>query len=142
MFELYTDGACKGNGTSQAKGGWAYYITRDDLPGFSMEQAASEERTTNNRCELIAVIQGLKSIPTFAKVTIYTDSEYVIKVAKSTNPKLMNMDLIKDLRRELTRLDFSFTWVRGHSGNPGNEKVDKLASMAARGKIGFTAVRK
>ncbi len=141
MYQLFTDGACKANGTSQSKGGWAYYIERDDLHGFSMEQTGSEERTTNNRMELVAVIQGLRSIPLGAKVEIITDSRYVITVSATKNPKIANPDLVAELKRELTRLDYSFTWVRGHSGNRGNEKVDKLASMAARGKIGFTAVK-
>ncbi len=141
-YQLYTDGACKANGTVNAKGGWAYYLTNDDLPGFSMERAASEDHTTNNRCELIAVIQGLRSIPDGAKVTIITDSKYVITVSATKNPKIANPDLVAELKRELNRLDFSFTWVRGHSGNEGNTRVDKLASMAAKGKIPFAALRK
>jgi ribonuclease HI len=139
MYQLFTDGACKRN---PGPGGWGYLIKRDDLPGFSMEQAGHEAQTTNNRMEMMAVIEGLKSIPDGAKVEIVTDSRYVITVATSRNTKLKNLWLIGDLRKELARLDFSFTHVKGHSGHPENERVDKLASMAAQGKIGLSAVRR
>jgi len=136
MYRLYADGACKGN---PGRGGWGYLIKRDDVPGFSMEQAGSEDYTTNNRMELLAVIQGLKSIPSESKVQIVTDSTYVITVSASRNPKIKNLDLVNEMKRELNRLDFSFTWVKGHSGHEENELVDKLASMAAKGEIGFVA---
>jgi ribonuclease HI len=142
VYRLFTDGACKANGTSDARGGWAYLIKRDDLPGFSMEQTGQEFNTTNNRMEMMAVIEGLRSIPDGAKVEIITDSRYVITVVTSRNTKLKNLWLIGDLRKQLAMLDFLFTHVKGHSGHPENEHVDRLASMAAQGKIGLSAVRK
>lgn len=142
MYRLFTDGACKANGLPHSRGGWAYLLMRDELPGFSMEETGRESPTTNNRMELKAVIEGLRSVPTDNKVEVVTDSKYVITVSASRNTKLVNMDLIECLRRELNRLDVSFILVKGHSGHKENERVDKLASSAAIGRVPFATLRK
>jgi ribonuclease HI len=136
-YQLFTDGACSGN---PGPGGWAYRLERDDLPDFSMEQVGREDETTNNRMELMAVIEGLRSIGKGEPVVIYTDSQYVIKVAKSKNPKLANPDLVRLLKIQLVRVQATFSWVRGHNGHAQNERVDKLARRAAQGKIGLQSV--
>jgi ribonuclease HI len=136
MYQLFTDGACKANGSPNSRGGWAYLLTRIDLPDFRVTEAGSESHTTNNRMELQAIIQGLKLLSSGAKVEIVTDSTYAITVAYSKNSKLKNSDLIHEYRQLLSGLDFTFTHVRGHSGHPENELVDTLASGAAQGKIG------
>jgi ribonuclease HI len=133
MYRLFTDGACKGN---PGPGGWAYLLTHDERPGCTVEQAGSAANTTNNRMEVMAIIEGLRQVPDEAKVEITTDSRYAITVASSRNPKLKNPDLVLTLRHLLARLDFHFTHVKGHSGHPENEHVDKLASAAAKGQIG------
>ena len=132
---MYTDGACKGN---PGIGGWGVFIQRDndqsDLHGFDL-------KTTNNRMELKAVIEGLKNINPKTNVTIITDSQYVKNginqwifnwkkngwktVAKKP---VKNIDLWKELDGLVENHSVDWEWVKGHSGNPGNERADQLAN--------------
>ena len=132
---MYTDGACKGN---PGIGGWGVFIKKEnyqsDLYGFDL-------KTTNNRMELQAVIEGLKSIHQKKNVTIITDSQYVKnginqwifnwkKNGWKTAAKkpVKNMDLWKELDGLLEDRSVLWEWVKGHSGNPGNERADRLAN--------------
>ena len=132
---MYTDGACKGN---PGIGGWGVFIQRDndqsDLHGFDL-------KTTNNRMELKAVIEGLKNINPKTNVTIITDSQYVKnginqwifnwkKNGWKTAAKkpVKNIDLWKELDDLVENHSVDWEWVKGHSGNPGNERADQLAN--------------
>jgi ribonuclease HI len=138
MYRLYTDGACKGN---PGKGGWAYLLKRDEVPGFSMEQRGGEAHTTNNRMELRAVIEGLKSTGILDYVEVTTDSTYVIAVAKSPKHpyKLKNPELVTELRELIRGRHVTFHHVLGHNGHPENEYVDRLASAGAQQQVGFAS---
>ncbi len=134
---IYTDGACRGN---PGPGGWGAVLTSRDyektLKGF-------EHNTTNNRMELTAAIMALAAIKTSANVELFTDSTYVKNgitewiagwKAKnwrtSTRKMVKNVDLWKDLDEMSARHEVEWKWVRGHSGDVGNELADQLANEA------------
>ena len=134
-IKMYTDGACRGN---PGIGGWGVFIQGDndqsDLYGFDL-------KTTNNKMELKAVIEGLKIINPKTNVTIITDSQYVKnginqwifnwkKNGWKTAAKkpVKNIDLWKELDDLVENHSVDWEWVKGHSGNPGNERADQLAN--------------
>ena len=133
-FKIYTDGACSGN---PGKGGWAAII----LDGKSQYNiSGSENKTTNNRMELMAPIKALKKIKTESEVIIYTDSRYVkdgitewIKKWKlnnwksSTKKPVKNKDLWVRLDNSCFKHKVSWRWVKAHAGNKYNNLADKLA---------------
>lgn len=143
MSEVYvwTDGACKGN---PGPGGWGAVIK---LPNQHKEICGGELVTTNNRMELMAVIACLQELQLNAeiqkfKVIIHTDSQYVqkgmlewIKGWKARGWKtaakepVKNQDLWQQLDHLAAHFDISWRWVRGHDGDPGNERADYLANQ-------------
>lgn len=135
---LYTDGACKGN---PGPGGWGYLLKCGEK---SIQDSGSEKDTTNNRMELMAVINGLSKLNRFCNVIISTDSQYVKNGMeewihnwkkngwKSSNKKpVKNVDLWQQLDALVQKFNVSWEWVKGHSGHVENEIVDTLASNAA-----------
>ncbi len=141
--ELYCDGACLGN---PGPGGWAYLL-RMHAPGGTREKecAGSEGETTNNRMELTGAIQGLAALTKPCEVTLCSDSQYVVKGIQSwlagwkragwrkrDKQPVMNADLWQALDQQLQVHRVEATWVRGHAGHPENERVDELASEAAK----------
>ena len=134
--DAYTDGACKGN---PGPGGWGvlliYGAHRKELHG-------GEAHTTNNRMELQAVIEALKSLKRPSRIRIHTDSQYVHKGIsewlagwkrkgwKTADGKAVkNQDLWQALDALSSRHEVKWIWVKGHAGHPGNEFADKLANM-------------
>ena len=102
--------------------------------------------TTNNRMELSGAIQGLSALTKPCEVTLFCDSQYVVKGIqswlegwkragwrKADKQPVMNADLWQELDRQLQKHRLEAKWVRGHAGHPENERVDQLASEAARG---------
>ena len=153
-IKLYTDGACSQN---PGPGGWAFVMILKDVQGEQSEQellrgSGGEKLTTNNRMELLAVIQALtayqeKILPRYADcpVTLHTDSQYVqqgisswIFNWKKNNWKTASKQPVKnqDLWQELDTLSASikpeWIWVKGHAGNPLNEACDRLAVEACQ----------
>ncbi len=139
-MELYTDGACSGN---PGPGGWAY-ILRHPASGAEREASGAEMRTTNNRMELIAVIEGLRALSRASRVDVYSDSQYVLnglnewldqwkKRGWKTAAKkpVKNDDLWRQLDELRTEHDLNYHWVRGHNEHPENERCDAMA-VAAR----------
>lgn len=138
----FTDGACKGN---PGPGGYAF-VLRDLETGTEAEAGFAEAgKTTNNRMELRAVIAALRKIPPGAAVTVFSDSQYVVKgmtewlagwkargwVTAGRKP-VDNRDLWEDLETVVgTHSSVRFAWVRGHAGHPENERADRLARAAA-----------
>ena len=135
---LYTDGACSGN---PGPGGWGAILS---YMGHEKEMSGGEENTTNNRMELTAVIQALLALKEPCKVTLTTDSQYVVNGivkgwAKSwrengwRNAKrqaVANPDLWEELLSMLDIHEVEFVWVKGHAGHPENERCDQLAVAA------------
>jgi ribonuclease HI len=132
---IYTDGACKGNPGPGGWGAWMRYGEQEK------ELWGGEKLTTNNRMELTAVIQALEALKRPCRVTLYTDSEYVrngitnwIHNWKRRGWTTANKQPVKnvELWRELDELagkhEIDWRWVRGHAGDPGNERADMLAN--------------
>jgi ribonuclease HI len=143
QVEIFTDGACKGN---PGRGGWGALL-RLSANGSAREKELSggEARTTNNRMELTAAIRGLSALKEPCQVTLYTDSRYVIDGitqwidgwkrrgwVNAAKKPVANADLWQELEAAAAPHRVRWEWVRGHSGHPENERVDRLASDAAQ----------
>lgn len=145
-IHIYTDGACKGN---PGPGGWGVLLKSGDT---EKELFGGEPNTTNNRMELTAVIEGLAALKRPCEVTVFLDSEYVRKgitewihgwKAKgwrtSTKQPVKNAELWQQLDALVAGGGHKiiWRWVKGHSGDPGNERADALANrgveLARRG---------
>ena len=137
MYEVWTDGACEPN---PGKGGWGYLIR--DRRGEEWEDCGGERYTTNNRMELIGILMALKALPDAASAVIYSDSQYCVNgltVWKNgwkrrnwmkQGKAIPNRDLWMLLDAQQCRVRARFEWVRGHDGNPGNERADRMAEAA------------
>ena len=138
QVEIFTDGACKGN---PGPGGWGALLR---MGRHEKELSGSEAETTNNRMEMTAAIRALGALIEPCEVTLYTDSKYLIDgitkwvhgwkkngwVNASKKP-VRNADLWHDLIEVAGGHTIHWQWVKGHSGHPENDRVDKLASDAA-----------
>ncbi len=137
VVEIYTDGACRGN---PGPGGWAALLSFGER---EKELAGAEEHTTNNRMELTAVIRALEALKRPVEARVFTDSEYVRRGItewvsswkargwKTAERKpVKNQDLWEELDRLAAQHKLEWHWVKGHSGIPGNERVDRLANQA------------
>jgi ribonuclease HI len=122
---FYTDGSCLGN---PGPGGWAYL--KQDRHGVS-EDSGGEPETTNNRMELTAAIEALKSLSSPKQVVIYSDSQLLIKTMTDGWKRKANLDLWEQLDKLAAQHQVSWRWVRGHDGHPENERADQLAQAAA-----------
>ncbi|MEK8033346.1 ribonuclease HI [Ideonella sp. DXS29W] len=132
---IYTDGACKGN---PGPGGWGAWLKAGE---HEKEMFGGEKLTTNNRMEMTAVIESLGSLKRRCRVAIYTDSEYV-KNGITTwihnwkrrgwrtadNKPVKNAELWQKLDELVQQHQVSWHWVKGHAGDPGNERADALAN--------------
>ena len=139
---IYTDGACKGN---PGPGGWGALLRAGQA---ERELFGGAKNTTNNRMELTAVIQALSVLTRSCKVALYTDSEYV-KNGITTwihgwqrrgwrtadNKPVKNIDLWKRLDELAAAHQVEWHWVRGHAGDPGNERADELANRGVRSAL-------
>lgn len=137
---IYTDGACEGN---PGVGAWAAIISSDAEGERALSGGAPA--TTNNRMELTAAIEALRALSGRRTVLLYTDSEYLRNgiTAWLANWKrrgwrtasrqpVKNADLWRELDALNERHDVSWHWVRGHAGNPQNERADRLANTEIR----------
>lgn len=141
-IQLYTDGGCSKN---PGPGGWAY-LKICMTSNSRIEEAGYVKDTTNNRMELQAVIEGLKSIKETAEVELFTDSTYVgngltdwmanwkkkgwQRYEKGKLVPIKNADLWQELDRLKQIHNIKYTRVAGHSGHPENDRVDELAVAA------------
>ena len=135
---IFTDGACDPN---PGPGGWAALLRSGE---HEKEIVGAEAQTTNNRMELTAALQSLKALKQRCQVDLYTDSEYLQRGITEWLPAwkrrgwkrkggvLKNIDLWQELDGMLENHQVAWHWVRGHHGNPENERVDLLAKQAIR----------
>ncbi len=133
--QIYTDGACKGN---PGPGGWGAWLKSGM---HNKELFGGEVQTTNNRMELTAVIEALGTLKRPCKVKLHTDSQYVkngISVwihdwkrrgwRTADKKPVKNEDLWRKLDEAVQGHDIEWIWVKGHAGDPGNERADELAN--------------
>ena len=132
---LYTDGACSGN---PGPGGWGAIL---EYMGHQRELSGGEAKTTNNRMELTAVIEGLKALKEPCVVELYSDSKYVIDAlqkgwavgwrkrgwVKSDKKPALNPDLWEVLLNLVEKHELHYHWVKGHADNPMNNRCDEMA---------------
>ncbi|MCR4644265.1 MAG: ribonuclease HI [Oscillospiraceae bacterium] len=137
---IFTDGACSGN---PGPGGWGTILR---FGAIEKELSGGEAKTTNNRMELTAVIEGLKALKEPCAVTLTTDSKYVCDSinkgwvygwqkrgwVKSDKKPALNVDLWEQLLPLLETHKVTFVWVHGHMGHPENERCDRLAVMESQ----------
>lgn len=136
--EVYTDGACTGN---PGPGGWGVILR---YRGRERELSGYEPLTTNNRMELTAAIQGLNALKEPCRVTLYSDSQYLVKAFQAGwidrwqvngwrtagKEPVENQDLWQELLGAAARHEVEWVWVRGHADNPHNNRCDQLARAA------------
>ena len=133
---IHTDGACSGN---PGPGGWGAWLVSGD---HEKELCGGCGETTNNKMELTAAIEGLKALKSPSHVMLYTDSVYVKDGItkwihnwkkngwRTANRKpVKNAELWQALDEACARHDMDWHWVKGHNGDPGNEKADALANQ-------------
>lgn len=134
--EMWTDGACKGN---PGPGGWGVLMRSGP---HEKELFGGEPVTTNNRMELTAVVEGLRALRRRSEVVLHVDSRYVMNGMQSwvagwkrngwktaDKKPVKNVDLWQALDAEVAGHDVRWVWVRGHAGDPGNERADALANQ-------------
>ena len=123
-YDIYTDGSCSGN---PGPGGWGAIVVQN---GTENRLFGGEPLTTNNRMEMMAAIEGLRSVPAGATVTIHSDSQLVVNTMTQNWKRNKNVDLWAKLDALVKERNVTWQWVRGHNGHPMNEKADKLAVAA------------
>jgi len=134
---IYTDGACRGN---PGPGGWGVSLRYN---GKHKKLFGAEAETTNNRMELMAAIIALETLTRSCPVVLNTDSKYVLEGINSWMPNwkkrgwktaakkpVKNVDLWQRLDAATQKHEIEWVWVKGHSGDPGNELADELANQA------------
>ena len=144
---IYTDGSARGN--PDGPGGYGTVIEFIDSNGNEhvREYSTGYKKTTNNRMELMAAIAGLEALTKPCHITLYSDSQYLVKAfnehwldgwikrgwKRGKNEPVKNIDLWKRLLKAMEPHKVEYIWVRGHSGHPQNERCDILATTAADG---------
>ena len=135
---VYADGGCDPN---PGPGGWGVVI---QAPGGTVELCGGERATTNNRMELTAAISALEHFPEGAQIEMRCDSQYVVKSVtewmrgwkargwRTATGPVKNVDLMQRLDALAAARDVRWTWVRGHAGEAGNERADRLAAQGRR----------
>lgn len=140
----YTDGSCE---TQTGEGGWAFHLR---MGNHSRQMSGHESGTTNNRMELTAAVRALETLTESCSVTLVTDSQYLKNAftAKwldnwqrngwktASRQPVKNRDLWERLLAEAARHELKWKWTRGHSGQPENELVDRLAQDARKQRRG------
>lgn len=141
-IQIHTDGACSGN---PGPGGFGAVL---QFGAHRNELSGGFRKTTNNRMELLAVIEGLRALKEPCEVAVFTDSKYIVDAVNKgwarrwqangwrRNPreKALNPDLWAQLLALLDTHAVTLRWVKGHAGNPGNERADALAVAASQSR--------
>ena len=141
---IYTDGSSRGN---PGPGGWGAVLQYRDSAGelHELELSGGYALTTNNRMELLGVISALEALKRPCKVSVHSDSQYVVNAfnqhwvsgwlkrgwKNASKQPVKNVDLWKRLLAAMEPHDVTYVWVKGHAGHPENERCDALATAAA-----------
>lgn len=141
---IYTDGACSGN---PGPGGWGALL---QFGKHEKELSGTERKTTNNRMEITAAVMALRALKEPCRVDLYTDSEYLKKGitewienwkklgwrrgSPGKTRALANADLWKELDQAISSHEINWHWVKGHAGQSGNERADRLAVNAMKNR--------
>ena len=144
---IYTDGSARGN--PDGPGGYGTILSYIDGNGTEhlREYSQGYKKTTNNRMELLAAIVGLEALIRPCEVTLYSDSQYLVKAfndhwlegwikkgwKRGKNEPVKNVDLWKRLLKAMEKHEVTYVWVKGHDGHAQNERCDQLATAAADG---------
>ena len=136
IVEIYTDGACKGN---PGVGGWGVYLR---YKGQEKELYGGDKSTTNNQMELMAAIMALETLKRPCQIRLFTDSKYVLQGITewmdnwkargwktASRQPVKNVELWRRLDAAIQVHQIEWVWVKGHSGDPGNERADRLANL-------------
>lgn len=136
IVEIYTDGACKGN---PGIGGWGVFWRYKDQ---EKEACGGDKLTTNNKMELMAAIMALEGLKRPCHVRLHTDSKYVLQGITewmvnwkargwktASKQPVKNVELWQRLDAAIQAHEIEWIWVKGHSGDPGNERADRLANL-------------
>ena len=126
MIKIYTDGACSGN---PGPGGWAAVIVVD---GKVERLSGGEDRTTNNRMEMLAAIEGLEAMPASSTVTVFSDSRLLVNTMTLGWKRNKNRDLWGRLDDAVSARRVSWQWVKGHSSDVLNQEADRLAVLESK----------
>ncbi len=128
IIEIYTDGSCKGN---PGPGGWAATILKEEADKPFAVVHGNTLHTTNNRMEMMAVIEALKFIEKNnlrnKKITLHSDSNLIIQTINMGWKRKKNLDLWMQFDSLNSELNIKYVWVRGHANNKWNEYTDKIA---------------
>jgi ribonuclease HI len=131
-IEVFTDGSCKGN---PGPGGWAAILIEKNIAKPFAILKGNEIDTTNNRMEMIGVIEALRYINEHhlqnLEITLYSDSNLVIQTLNRGWKRKANIDLWEELDELNEELSVEYVWVRGHGQNKWNNKCDQIALMEA-----------
>ena len=141
--EIYTDGGCINN---PGPGGFGVILLYGN---HRKELSGGYRHTTNNRMEILAAIKGLEALKKRCRVTVYSDSQYLVNAVekgwarrwksngwrRTRKEKAVNPDLWEQLLHQCDRHEVRFQWVRGHAGTEENERADQMAKEAATGRI-------
>jgi len=147
FVKIYSDGSARGN--PDGPGGYGTVLQFTDSKGnlHERELSCGYEKTTNNRMELMGAIAGLEALTKPCSVEMYSDSKYLTDAfnqhwienwlkrgwKKSDKSPVLNVDLWERLLKAMEPHEVNWIWVKGHAGNPVNERCDKLATSAADG---------
>lgn len=140
IYQAWTDGGAQPN---PGKGGWGY-VLKDSSTGQTWAVYGGDSETTNNRMEMTAILRALQAVPDGARIKVFSDSSYCVngltkwragwkkkRWMKAGKP-MLNRDLWLLLEDEMARVFASFEWVKGHAGNPNNERADRLATQGRK----------
>lgn len=128
-INISTDGSVHGSrrlGRDRGPGGWAYVIHEN-----SEEGSGIGHDVTNNQMELRAVVEALKATPSGSSICIRTDSQYIVQIANRNNVTKSNTDMWREFENLIKERRVKVVWVKGHDGDPYNERADEIAKLRA-----------